>query len=775
MATAVEKVKELLERAMNLAPEERAAFIKQACADQPDLQKEVDSLLAFEDQTAPWAERPLIGRAAGDLKPGERVGAYRILEQIGSGGMGSVYRAVRVENFRLEVALKLVHHQLSDDLARRFEEERQTLAELDHPHIAHILDGGTAADGRPFFVMELIEGKTIDRYCDEHHARTTDRLRLLLDLCSALEKAHQSLIVHRDLKPSNILVTDSGAVKLVDFGIAKRLDRDDRALTALRPMTFRYASPEQLLGKKITTSSDVYSLGVVLYELLAGCHPFAATETDAQMIEAISKQAPRLLSRAAPAEVAGDLVGDLDAIAAKALEKEIDRRYGSIKAMADDLRSHLSGLPISARPISRIEKAWRFVKRHRLAVASLGAVFLLSVIYGVTAGILRREAETARSLAEVARADAEEGQRQKQKALDLLKGVLRGAGPDSSRGASRSAFDLVREAESDLEREEDTTQAELLATIGQVYFSWGRIEEAGSAWSRAEKLLRTAYPQGHPTLAKAINNSAAAFFAAEDYARAAALYREALDMKTVTGLGDDDVDLAKSQSNLANALVQLGELEGVEELFRSALDLRRKKQPPSFDDIGQSLRSLGVFLHEVERYDEAESVMLEALETFRRAAPDRETTRLANTLNGLGRLAHDRGRLDRAESLVREALAIRLRLLKADHEHVMSSRLDLARVAFDRGDHATVEAELNIVKDWLDGRSGERFGQELGRVAELEGLLAWRAGKVPEARRLLQIAVDRLSEGRRLPGLHARRALKSLRGLEGTADKNAGA
>src|SRR6185503_18396474 len=309
---------------------------------------------------------------------GETIGPYRLGTELGRGGMGTVFLAERADGqFDQRVALKLVKRGMdSAEILDRFRAERQILARLQHANVARLLDGGVTPDGQPYFAMEHVEGEPLTTYCQRVSLSTALRLRLFLQVCEAVEYAHRNLVVHRDLKPSNILVTPDGQVKLLDFGIAKVLDpgSTDPAVTRReeRVLTPRYAAPEQLLGQPVTTVTDVYSLGVVLYEMLAGRHPYDA-----------GGSAPAANEAGVPVAVPGTLgAAELASVARMAMRPEPDRRYPSVRALADDVRRHLEGRPVSAKPDRFAYRAAKFVRRHRVAVAS-ALVVALSLMAGV--------------------------------------------------------------------------------------------------------------------------------------------------------------------------------------------------------------------------------------------------------------------------------------------------------------------------------------------------------------------------------------------------------
>jgi eukaryotic-like serine/threonine-protein kinase len=410
----------VFEAALDCPPGERTAFLEAACAGDPVLRREVERLLAADAREAVFLDRPadeILGLRVEDHRDQRRLGPYRLLRAIGCGGMGTVYVAVRDdEQYERLVAVKILRSGLEDtELRHRFLTERQILARLEHPNIARLYDGGSMEDGRPYLVMELIDGLPVDEYCDRHRLTIDERLALFLRICAAVQHAHQNLLVHRDLKPANILVTPEGEPKLLDFGIAKQLEPaaeiEARTRTGLRVMTPSYASPEQVKGGAITTASDVYSLGVLLYELLAGRGPYQVEEgaPPYELERAINEQEPEKPSTALlwpgkpsaeeiaaargsrPAALQRRLVGDLDIIVLTALRKEPARRYASVAGLAADLERHLHDLPVSARPDTLRYRARKLVCRHRAAVMAASAVVLL--VAALVAGLLPRAAK----------------------------------------------------------------------------------------------------------------------------------------------------------------------------------------------------------------------------------------------------------------------------------------------------------------------------------------------------------------------------------------------
>ncbi len=405
---------EILGEAVERDPSEREAWLAAACAGDAELHGEVARLMAHQNTVTDFLEESPLGglarRAEDESIVGRHVGPYRVVEEIGRGGMGAVYLARRAdEQYESLVAVKVIKRGMDTDaVVRRFRRERQILANLQHPNVARLLDGGMTEDGRPYFVMEFVEGRPVTEYCDAKKLSVEERLKLFRKVCSAVSHAHRNLIVHRDIKPGNILVSEDGEPKLLDFGIAKLLDADageNATATLLRAMTPEYASPEQVTGEPVTTASDVYSLGVLLYELLTGELPYKLKGRTAEEIaRAIREQEPakpstRVAQSAHRAEESGEaseagvqartatrnpklLRGDLDNIVLKALRKEPQLRYASVEQFAEDIDLHLEGLPVKAGRGTFAYRASKFVRRNRVAVAA-SALVLLTLIVGV--------------------------------------------------------------------------------------------------------------------------------------------------------------------------------------------------------------------------------------------------------------------------------------------------------------------------------------------------------------------------------------------------------
>ncbi|HEY7513836.1 MAG TPA: protein kinase, partial [Vicinamibacteria bacterium] len=538
-------VEELMREARRLSPAELGAFLETACGGDTALRREVEARLAAAPTMGVSSRAP-------DLPAGERVGPYRVVRVIGRGGMGTVYLAERAdEEFRQQVALKLVGRgQDSDQVLRLFRQERQILANLDHPNIARLLDGGATAEGLPYVVMEFVEGEPIDRHCERLGLSTADRVRLFRTVCSAVQFAHQNLVVHRDLKPSNILVTADGVPKLLDFGIAKVLGAKPattQTLTTGWALTPNYASPEQIRGETITTASDVYSLGVVLYELLTGRRPYELTSVlPHEIVRVVCEREPAPPSDLAlptvvvasdetgekPREPEADrrlaeqrrreLRGDLDNVVLMALRKEPLRRYASAEQLSEDLRRHLEGLPVLARKDTLAYRTGKFVRRHRVGVAST-ALVALSLVLGMVA--TTRQARIA--------------QAQKARAERRF---------DDVRSLARS---LLFEIHDEIQDLPGATRARArLVTRGLEYLD-GLAHEASGDLSLqselAEAYLKVGDVQGRP-----------GFSNLGDRAGAVASYRKAVELRQAILAQRPDED---AERELATALDRVGDTE----------------------------------------------------------------------------------------------------------------------------------------------------------------------------------------------------------------------
>ena len=682
--------------------------------------------------------------------PERRIGPYRILRELGRGGMGTVYLAARAdEQFHKRVALKIIRSGAdSEEVVRHFKRERQILAGLDHPNIAKLLDGGTTDDGLPYFVMEHIEGLPLLEYCDARSLAVPDRLRLFQSVCSAVQYAHRNLVVHRDIKPGNVLVAEDGTPKLLDFGIAKLLNPElaGEAPTATGlVMTPEYASPEQARGERITTATDVYSLGVVLYELLTGHHPYRLTSRQPlEVLRAVAEQEPERASVAVrrseertPEQVARDregtpqtlqrrLKGDLDNILMMALRKEPQRRYASVEAFSDDVRRYLEGLPVKARKPTLGYRTGKFVRRHVLGAAASLAALLLLAGFAVAMAVQSQRVARERDLARKERATA-------QRVSAFLVDLFKVSDPSEARGNSVTAREVLDKGVSKIATElkdQPEVRATLMDTMGEVHRNLGLYDQAIALTREALATRQATLGGEHVDVATSLNNLGNALYDKGDYGAAEGLFREALALRRKL-LGNEHPDVATSLNNLANVLYRKGDYKGAEELGREALALRRRLYGNEHLDVAKSLNNLGVVLMERGDYDGAEQLYREAL-ALRRKLHGNEHPSVATGLNNLANVLAQKGDWAGAEAVQREALALGRKLHGNEHPGVAFSLSNLAIVLMEQGHYPEAEAlhrEALAMRRKLLGNESPNVAMTLTGLAET----LCRAGRSAEA------------------------------------------
>jgi serine/threonine-protein kinase len=620
--------------------------------------------------------------ADADARSGEHIGPYRLIREIGHGGMGTVYLAERVdEHYRATVAIKFMRGALAaPEFARRFRIERQILADLTHPNIAWLLDGGTAPDGTPYLVMEFVNGAPIDVWCESRKLGLSGRLALFRQVCAAVQHAHQALVVHRDLKPSNILVTADGTPKLVDFGIAKLVTGADGTdgTTTLPLLTPAYAAPEQVRGGRITVATDVYGLGAVLYRLLCGRPPLPlADASPGEVDRRIREVVPDAPSTAAIGPAGAwrrRLAGDLDTIALKALRKEPERRYASVDQLAEDVRRYLDGRPVQARRDTLAYRGAKFMRRHRAGVAVALSLVALTAFY-----VARITVASARARREAARAT---------QVAEFLKDMFRVSDPAQAQGRELTARDLLDRGAERVAGElsgQPETQAELMAVIGEVYMGLGLYPQAAAQLERGLAVRRRLHATPDARTASLLDALGVVRRLAGDYAASESLAVRAVDIRRRVG-SDDDTAFANSIANLAEARRVAGRVASAESLYRRSLEIRRRILPPGHRDLADNLNNLALVIHGRGDYAEAERMHREALALRRplgEGHPD-----VSNSLQNLGLTLAARGgdRLAEAESLYTEALALRRRTLGADEPRTLNTQQSLGGLLVQRGD-----------------------------------------------------------------------------------------
>lgn len=615
---------------------------------------------------------------------GARVGSYLLKEPIGYGGMGTVWLADRIDGrYEGRAAVKLLNAALVGPAGEaRFVQEGTILAKLTHPNIARLVDAGLSPANQAYLVLEYVEGRDIDVFCDAEQLPVEARIRLFLDVLDAVAHAHANLIVHRDLKPKNVLVTSDGQVKLLDFGIAKLLEgaegRSDVTVAQSSGLTPRYASPEQIRGEAVTTATDVYALGVLLYVLLAGRHP-AGNESlsAAELVKSILEIDPKPPSEVAPEDRRRHLAGDLDTIVLKALRKNPAERYQSGSAFADDLRRYLNHQPIAARPDSVGYRAVKFVRRHRLPVTFAAAAFL--VVAGLTGYY------TAKLAAERDRAELEA--QKAARVSELLTGLLTAADPfrtpDAKEVTVRNLLDIGAER---IDRELDgqpELKAEMLTVIGRVYARMGLFDKAQPLLEKALPLARAAHVGDHARVAQTLNDLGVLMRDRGDPAGSRPLLEESLAMRRRL-LGSSDPDVAITLVELARTYGDLGLTELVEAPIREALAIRKNAFGDEHRETATSKNQLGLLLYSRGQLDEAETLFRENLATnFRLLGPTHASSAIARS--NLALVLNAEGRPAEAETLFREAVAMQEKNFGVDDPQVANTLNNLSYPVLDQG------------------------------------------------------------------------------------------
>jgi serine/threonine protein kinase/Tfp pilus assembly protein PilF len=655
---------------------------------------------------------------------GDRIGQYRVLRTLGVGGMGEVFLAERADaEFEQQVAIKVVHGgTASRAIHSRLKIERQILAQLDHPNIAHLLDGGSLPDGTAYIVMEYVDGIPIDAFCDSNRLDIEARLKLFQTVCAAVHYAHQNLIVHRDLKPSNILVTSSGIPKLLDFGIAKLLDerqvgQHTLAVTHadIRVMTPDHASPEQVRGQAITTSSDVYVLGVLLYKLLAGTGPFFIPSMRLTDIErAICEKDPQLPSHAISSDDSAEcraivearsttanrlrrrLSGDLDNIVLMAMRKEPERRYGSAQQMAGDIQRYLDGKPVIARRDTLSYRSAKFIKRHWLPVAAGAGLAFLILAFATTTYVqsLRIAAERDRVAEQRSVAERERGRAEE--VSSFLVNLFKLSDPQENRGNQVTARELLDSGAKRLRaglQDQPATKAALLGTVGEVYDSLGQ------------------YQVGLPILTESL-----------------ALQPQARDKTRIATLLE-----------LGRAHWHANDLNGAEAPLQEALRVSQSEFGATSQESGRSLWALGLLRYHQDRFIDAKELYNRALNTLQTASAP--ATDVSELLDDLAQVYVAQQQWSLAKQTYERALEVDRRVLGDDHPRIAMRLNNLAVVAQNLGDLKLAET---LFRDAIR-RDEQAYGDqhpETGTARGNYGLLLWREGRLGDAEPLLRSALD---------------------------------
>jgi eukaryotic-like serine/threonine-protein kinase len=810
-----EQIQSLFEQLIDTGENERSVHLARACGDDVELRSSVESLLKSDAQRGDLLQHA-IGEAAESLLEahrdrliGTRVGPYRIVSILGHGGMSTVYRGERDDSqYKQTVAIKVLQHAtLHPRLRSRLHSERHILATLDHPSIARLIDSGDLEDGTPYLVMEHVDGESIDEYCDSRTLFVRERIELFIQVCAAVQYAHRNLVVHRDIKASNIFVTDDGAPKLLDFGIAKLLAPESLShtlpVTRLqeRILTPENAAPEQVLGRPITTATDIYALGVLLYQLLTGRSPYRLLSySQLQLERAICMDDPVRPSQMVIAKLNGEtdddrsrisdrrglspqrlrarLSGDLDAIISMAMRKEPDRRYASVEALADDLNRHLLGQPVRARHGDWRYHSAKFLRRHILAAAGVAAAFLALALFAGAMLWENHRIELARD------ATAQERDRAQQVSAFLVD-VFSQADPFNAQGKEPTAKDLLDRGAERISGNlslQPEVRAQLLESIGLAYRRQGLSERAIPLFEQAVAIRRQERPldNGHvavalANLARALTDaghliSAEAYLeqavslseragdahatetadilaqyatfaldAKSDPALASQLYGKALNIYR-NAIGSQNLQVASTLDGLASTAVWMDDYALAERYQREALTIFQSTVSRNHPDNAIALATLGYILTQRAKYAEAEQVLNEALQ-IERSVFGPENQRIAVIEADLGILFDREGDITRAMAATQTALKITRDRLGPDH-YMTGYYLDALANLFLKADNlpaaeANARQALAIYAQALPAR--HLF---IASTHQLLGEVLLRRGSLAAAEAEIRTAVD---------------------------------
>jgi serine/threonine protein kinase/tetratricopeptide (TPR) repeat protein len=772
-----ERLQQLFSQAVELPPEKREEFVKRETADNPELREELLDLLACDsggNSTGPLtaALGAAIDATTRDRRRamlGKIVGNYRLTSVLGHGGTGTVYLAERADRqYSAQVAVKIVDSSMPGDLGMRFRAERQILASLNHPNIARLLDAGETDHGQPYLIMEYVHGEPIDRYCDRLQLDLNARLELFLDVCAAVQYAHQNLVVHRDLKPANILVTVEGKPKLLDFGIAKLLDVGEAAamlaLTRMndRLLTPEYASPEQILGRPVTTASDVYALGVVLYELLTGLRPYVVPASASQLelersicitdpqrpsaavrraietgpVEGQSNIAAIAIARRTnPDRLQRRLTGDIDAIVMRALRKEPEHRYSSVEQLQADIRRYLSREPVVARQGNWVYYSQRFVRRHAIGV-SVSALFLILVLaFAATMSIQRQQIAEERDRATQERARAE-------KVSNFMLDVFAYAEPFTSEGKEVTARQLLEQAarsiQSDLS-EQPEVRARLLESIGKAFRRQGLNERAIAYYEEAMRIREQAELPLDAQTGSLLTELAIALRIQGRFEDADRALAKALEISKSEG---NDQSLAGAQllASLGQLELNRGNLDRASDYLTRSLEVTREVAGPRSTHVAAILIDMANVRSWMDDVDGAERAAREAMSIYRETVDERHPDHVTAKYL-LARVLNMQGRTDDAATLYENALTFQKLVFGEDSVRVGHTMTELAQVRLNqnRVDEAEqLMAQSLEISRRVRGESHYTTGYLLSGLAQIH----FRQGKLTQAEDEIRRSLD---------------------------------
>ena len=715
----------------------------------------------------------------------EIIGNYRILQKLGVGGMGEVYEAEQIEPIKRRVALKIIKWGMdTKQVVARFESERQALALMNHPNIARVFDAGATAQGRPYFAMEYVKGIPINEYCDTHKLSTPQRLELFIRACEGIQHAHQKGIIHRDIKSSNVLVTiqdDKPVPKIIDFGVAKATAQRLTERTVFTEIgqligTPEYMSPEQaeMTGLDIDTRTDVYSLGVLLYELLVGVLPFESDELRSGGFDEIRrkvredeppKPSTRLTTpgfdtkhatrnrRTDLPSLTRQLKGELDWITMKSMAKDRIRRYASASELAADIMRYLRHEPVIAGPPSAMYRLKKYVRRHRTAAVA-AALVVLALVIGITGtsiGLVKatRAEKKAREEAETA-----------QQVSDFLVELFRISDPSEAKGNTITAREILERGAERIETElseQPLIQARLMDTMGMVYRNLGLYDAASSLLEQALNKRQQALGKDDLVVSRSLHSLGTLVYAKGDFSQAEKLFREALEIKRKF-LGDENIEVAEVLNDLAMTLKALGNLEDSEPLYRESLAIRRKELGNEHAHVAQSLNNLGMFLYRKGDYDEAEELFREALEMNQRLLGT-EHPEVSTNMNNLALVLRSKGSFEEAEEMFRQVLEMDRKFLGENHPYIAITLNNLGVLQVNKG--AYEEAEKSFREAIVVFK--KTFPENHWQIANVNSLLGGCLSKLERYGEAEKLLVDGYSIINKQFGASHRRTIAALK------------
>ncbi len=742
-----QNVKEIFLDALEKTNGERDEFLSEIGDE--EVRAEVKSLLDSHEEIEDFIEAPVFKasevfaeKSSANLAD-KHFGHYKIVREIGAGGMGTVFLAERADGeFDQKVALKIVRQTIVDtETENRFRRERQILASLNHPHIAKLLDGGVSSAGEPFLVMEFVEGKSLIEFAEHKNLSIKARLKLFLKICSAVSFAHRNLIVHRDLKPSNILITVEGEPKLLDFGLAKILDLEADAAqtaTAFRAFTPSYASPEQLRGANVSTASDVYSLGVVLYELLTGKRPFDYQgKSLEQIIKTVTEtEAVKPSQIQNPKSKIQNLKGDIDNILSVALRNEPERRYKSVEAFADDIERQMKGLPVKARPATFRYRAGKFIRRNSISVAA-AVLILLSLIGGIVATAWQaRQTQKEKEKAEAVNAFLEQILKYSNPILNNLR----------KNGQETTVSEVLDEAARRLESGEfdssPEVKAELERTVATTYYGQGKYQTGRKHLEQYVLLLKELYGEDHPKMIAGSITWAALLFSKGEIDEAEKTYRRYLPLlKNEYQKGNVKAEtLAEALNNFAYLRRTQGDSREAESLFRETLELIPQLSDETRNIVATTRSTLASTIADQGRFDEALQTAREAVEEFKKRG-EIDSPNYAFSLTVYGGFLSEKGEFAEADKVLREAEIIFRKFLSPSNLWLGDNLRNQAISLYNQGKYPEAIEKADMTLKMYEESFGKHY-DHYPTALMIKGLSLAKSGQTNEGERLLREAFE---------------------------------